>query len=619
MKKSILFFVLFLISISSYAQKEEYQELYLGWKKIYHFEGAVKGQQVDDKYYTPMQISYSDSIANWMQASYMPKGGLGDIKITVLDKIGLYNAYNKALPQSYGAIAYTYLYLKKDVKGKWTNETTHAFLWKVMANEVPEYLFHDLCTENQYYFTIPGMDEKLVKESGSKEFQYKKLYDLSSHKMIGNYINMVIPDFGDNQRRNIVILSKDSKFPFQQLSIGEVLSVTEKTLPLKLEEERKKILERTQGNQKDFDFYFNSEKQKHDKARATLTKLNEKYKTQLNDPAYINGGIFGIIDLANGYDIFAGQKVDENGTIKKTYPIYKVNPEMQSLCKTDKPQWIYLSWVGGILQDPVFQQMHEAIINNFDFDYVYNFFFNPEKVKGIKYKPLRSPMFKEELTVQELSEKSKTVAKDNKVIFFEDFSNTNVGKTPVNWISNNNSSAQKAVVVNPKNNSDNWVKIKGNKLAVKNMNPFPGDFVLTYDVAVPKGFEWGGKRLSLKLGKEKKSFLVEIRPGFDGSNGFLHVSAGDFGSEILNTSANSFGSDFPATGFSNNKDFNQVNIKVQKTGKELELYIDNQSVVKYKEAFISSIFTLDALEFSQSNSDSDNQKYYISNIKIERK
>jgi hypothetical protein len=616
--KTILLIIILFLNVFAFSQKNEYADQYIGWKKIYNFSGVRKGQQVDDKFYTPLQISYCDSIANWMQASYTPKGGLGDVKKTVLEKIGLYNSYNKALPQSYGAVAYTYLFLKKDAKGNWTNETSHAILWKVMANEVPEYLIHDMTTENQYYFTIPGMDEELVKQNGTNEFQYKKLYDLSSHKMIGKYINMVIPEFGDNQRRNVVILSKDNKFPFRQLSIGEVLNVIEKTLPIKLEEEKKKITERTQGNQKDYDFYFNSEKAKHDKAKVTLTKLREKYKNRFGELAYLNSGDFNIIDLSNGSDIFAGYKVEENGIIKKTYPVYGVVPEMQALCKTDKPQWIYISWVGGSLQEPVFQHMHESIINNFDFDYVYNFFFAPEKVKGKNYKPLRSPKFEEESNVKEVSDKSKTIAKDEKVIFFDDFSNTSAGKTPLNWISNNNSSAQKAVVENPKNNKENWVKIQGNSIRAKTISPFPENFSLSYDVAVPKGFEWGGKRLSLKIGKEKKSFLVEIRPGYDGSNGFLHVNVDDFGSEILNTTANSFGKDFPAIGFSNNKDFNQVSIKIQKTGKDLELFIDNQSVVKYKEAFYTSAFTLEGLEFNHSNSDSDNQKYYISNLKVEK-
>ncbi|MDZ7650952.1 MAG: hypothetical protein U5K54_29570 [Cytophagales bacterium] len=34
------------------------------------------------------------------------------------------------------------------------------------------------------------------------------------------------------------------------------------------------------------------------------------------------------------------------------------------------------------MNDPLEKHMHESIINNFNFDYVYNFFFYPEKVKG---------------------------------------------------------------------------------------------------------------------------------------------------------------------------------------------------------------------------------------------
>ena len=35
--------------------------------------------------------------------------------------------------------------------------------------------------------------------------------------------------------------------------------------------------------------------------------------------------------------------------------------------------------------------LQDAILNNFNFDYLYDFVFNPEKVKGQPYKPLRVP------------------------------------------------------------------------------------------------------------------------------------------------------------------------------------------------------------------------------------
>ena len=55
----------------------------------------------------------------------------------------------------------------------------------------------------------------------------------------------------------------------------------------------------------------------------------------------------------------------------------------------DTVQWDYYPG------DPAEKQQHDAIINNFNFEYVYNFFFAPEKVKGQPYKPMRSPAFKE--------------------------------------------------------------------------------------------------------------------------------------------------------------------------------------------------------------------------------
>jgi len=69
---------------------------------------------------------------------------------------------------------------------------------------------------------------------------------------------------------------------------------------------------------------------------------------------------------------------------------YKIDPEIAELCKKDKPQWILVQW-DYYPGDPAEKQQHDAIINNFNFEYVYNFFFAPEKVKGQPYKPSRDP------------------------------------------------------------------------------------------------------------------------------------------------------------------------------------------------------------------------------------
>ena len=72
----------------------------LGWMKIYNFKGAKAGMKVDNKVYSIAQLSICDSLVNWMQASYLPKGGLGDVKRVLSEKQGLYNNNDAAMPQN---------------------------------------------------------------------------------------------------------------------------------------------------------------------------------------------------------------------------------------------------------------------------------------------------------------------------------------------------------------------------------------------------------------------------------------------------------------------------------------------------------------------------------------
>jgi hypothetical protein len=387
--KLTLFFTVMLLPAFLAAQQnryDAYQNESIGWKKIYNFPPAIKSQQVDDKVYSAALISVTNLLANWIQMSYLPKGGLGDVKKTVLPKIGLYNAYNAALPPSYGAVAHIYTFLKKE-NGKWVNETTHANLWRIMANQVPDYPITDLCNENQYYFVLPGMDKELITRQGRNENNYSKLYDLSSIPGINQFFNVVLPEFGHLTRSNLIIMSKDNQFPFHQLTIGELLSITENTMQYLFDKDKKTLAEQNQGMPTDYTCHLNTLKEKHDKAKATIAPLRAKYKNQLSDPAYLEKGNFDITDLANGADILAGL----NDKIKTIYPVYRVKPEVLKLCKTDNPQWISISWDGGSMDEPAFRHMHESIINNFNFGYLYNYFFDSEKVKGIDYSPLKTP------------------------------------------------------------------------------------------------------------------------------------------------------------------------------------------------------------------------------------
>lgn len=383
--KHILFTTLIFCVTLAHAQPtfyDSYTDEVIGWKKTYNYPPATKPIQVDDKTYSASQISVANLLANWMQMSYMPKGALGDVKKTVLPKLGLYNSYVKALPHSYGAVVYSYVFLKKDASNKWVNETTHANIWRIMANEVPNADYYGipfLNNNKEFYFTIPDTDEQrweTVQEN------------TKNHPVIKKYHNTILPDFGGASNGKLIILSKDNVFPFQQLTIGEVLSLCENSISNWFKVEKKKIAEANQypGNKnmyKDYEFHLGQANEKAESAKQFLKELNKKYHDKSKQPAFLNNGKFDIADLANKSDIFSD---GENNN----YPVYKIKPELKAQCKTDKPQWITISWGGGTLPtDKKYKHFNESIINNFNYDYLYDYFFDNEKVKGKQYKSLK--------------------------------------------------------------------------------------------------------------------------------------------------------------------------------------------------------------------------------------
>jgi hypothetical protein len=110
----------------TFAQTEHFisrqilEDKVLGWMTVRTFAGVRKPMKVDDKLYSPAQLAFADSFATWIQASYLPKGGLADVGVRVSKKLGLYDATDAAKTQAYGAFANTYFELKYDSNRKMT-------------------------------------------------------------------------------------------------------------------------------------------------------------------------------------------------------------------------------------------------------------------------------------------------------------------------------------------------------------------------------------------------------------------------------------------------------------------------------------------------------------------
>ena len=194
-----------------------------------------------------------------------------------------------------------------------------------------------------------------------------------------------------------------------------------------------------------------------------------------------------------------------NGGTPKRLPVYTIDPRVVELCKTDAPQWIVMYWTAH-LNDPVNLSLHKAILNNVDFQYIYDYFFDPDKVKGQPYKPLRSPSFTEAAVAGKPSETATKNAADPAVVFFEDFSSSAVGKKPLNWQSTLDNTGASSVVTELKGLDGHWASMAGMQVTPTGMKtPLPRDFEVSYDVVAAQNYRWGAKGLTFKLSKTARN------------------------------------------------------------------------------------------------------------------
>jgi hypothetical protein len=380
--KCILTAAIVLHAATSFAQQIPRQDLadkVLGWMKIYNFAAARPPVTIDAKHYSAAQLAIADSFANWIQASYVPKGALGDVVRTVSGKLGLYNQNDAALPQTYGASARTYFQLKYDSGGKIVPYDASHLTWSITANGVIGEPLMVLNTPSDYYFLMPRFSRPAPPARPET-----RRYDLSNHPSLQPYITYFNdPEKSMNVAGTYVLLSKDNKLPFVTITKGEYLDKLAGAIERRYAKEKAAAIQGwPEGNArasalKDADA-------RYQKRLNVLDSNREKYRSLLQTAAAVSSLQPSEL-LENQVDVFEG-----SGAASERYPVYKIDPVMAELAKGDKPQWIRVYWDGDLL-DPVGKQQADAIVNNFNFAYLYDFFFDSEKVRGQPYKPLRSP------------------------------------------------------------------------------------------------------------------------------------------------------------------------------------------------------------------------------------
>lgn len=618
--KKVILITLIATTITSHAQVyidrigfdlESIAHIDIGWIKTVEYTKAPVAKQLGHRSYSAKQIGYSQQFVTWMQQSYLPKGCLGDVSY-YQNEIPKHSSTNSsygniinknldALPHLYGAMAKMYMFLKKDGNGKFVPQNNLGDYWHIEANQL-QYISNPvpfISTPEQYYFAMPRYqnDKREIKASDKAASQ---LSGFDTQKNLQPYIHFYIPPrFISDYSYYVVIMTRNNELPFEEITIGEFFSQAEKQLP----------------------FWQKAENRSEDlmaKAQKNLARLKEKYKNKWNDVAELRYpyGQIGFYDFVNAIE--GNTDLFEHDSQRTTIPIWKINKKTLDLCKTDQPQWLVIRWDGGMPNREYSMHKHTSILNNFNFEYVYNFFFDPEKVKGQAYKPLRSPTYKEAVVIAEASDASKKNASDKNVFFFEDFSTTTVSKKPIGWDAKLNGSGSTGIVTKPDGLEGNWVELRGHYInATLLKKPLPQNFTLSYDLVVPQNFTWGAKGLTMQLSKETspgnaESFLiVRLRPGSDGNNGEVTVET-KFPSPPGYSNGTKW---YVANGFSNNKKNNRITVTIKKADEKLQVFVDKTKIAEYEKA-IPAAHLFNALSFDCNGNSDENDKYFISNIKI---
>jgi hypothetical protein len=596
---STLLLLLSLYRTAPFAQEVPRQEIegkVLGWIRIYDYKGATRPVTLDQRVYSPAQLSIAQLFANWMQASYLPTGALGDVVQIRNEKLGPYNQNTAALPQSYGAYAKLYTELKYDANKKLTPMTNSHVAWSIAANAFYGDGAEAISTPDHYYFTLSNAGD-LDKA------------DLSRHPVLSQFPTY-FQRMAQTGNRKYVLLSRDRRLPFVTITKGQYLDAMESAIGRKRAAELKRITEAEQGDEKRIAVAMKDVDARTAKRLEVLAKNREMYKGRLQETAVIATGEPDLM-LENYPDVFEG-----GGGPRTLLPVYTIDPRLLELCRTDAPQWIVVSWTTN-LNDPVSRSLHEAILNNVDFQYIYDYFFDPARVKGQPYKPLRSPSFVETAAAVRPSETAAKNAADPGVHFFDDFSSGVVGRKPLNWKSTLDNTGASSVVAELPGLDGHWASMSGFELTPTGMKtPLPRDFELSYDVVAAQNYTWGAHGMTFKLsaapaaGRGPSFISVRIRPGFGGREGEV-VIEGQFPGAPGYLSGSKF---VGAPGFSNDAVNNRTTVTLRKKGELLQVFVGKAKVAEYEKG-VPPALQFDAMSF-QLGGVSANDRMFIGNIRI---
>ncbi|MDF2384071.1 hypothetical protein JMG10_21555 [Nostoc ellipsosporum NOK] len=362
-------------------EKSDIEKMELGWMKNLSF-GAAQPLSKNGRNYTAAQLDLGQKLASWWQSTYTPTGLLGELAVYQLitenvrpmtDKSYDFNEAEKdnfkALPNSYGITARLHYNVSKTATQKFTPSPGNwsYVTWYMQANNMQgigtQAVF--LSSPDEYYFQQIRYDvTKKGTFSGDYYEEWYNYRNFANSPNLKKYDHYLDPD----RRRYNIIMTRDGKpLPFEQVTVGELITRLEKRFPVMAKSARDTEIER---------------------AKKGLAIIKEQMKNNYNEYVYLTHNMQ--IDIATLYNTDERSKVsdwlktrvsyEKNGYTSVYYPLLRLKKGVKESCNNSGPQWMVFSL--GVPSEKNyggFIHLMDHFVSRFNYDYVYQYVFGDKK------------------------------------------------------------------------------------------------------------------------------------------------------------------------------------------------------------------------------------------------
>lgn len=410
-----------------------------------------------------------NKMVEWMKKSYIPVGGLGTT--------GRYiSKYSYGVNGLVWNVSHDKMWT--DAKGNFRpipEENTKFYMVANIIYGASDSKF--LSSTDEWYLTV----EPDGYGSSNDDVKFRNGFDPRIHPNAYKYLTWI-------NDMHTVYLAPGNKLPMVPVTRGELLDRAEASINDRfLADKRKEKEAYWPGNTKAIEDAMQYEQTTADKYRANIRMLRERYKNALQEPAYVSDQQLTLYSFQTDPDIFSVKELERK--LKHYYPVYKIDKATIQKLQGDQPLWVAVSFPYETKErGNQLYEMYTALSQNINYDYIYNYFFDPEKIKGIAYTPANEAQLNARLDAY----RKKNNANINAVAdtkgwaanthFQDNFENNELNSEPKNWFFSKFD--EHDAVVELKNQPGKWLRLGYNNNTSPSLlkKPLPKNFTAEFDL-----------------------------------------------------------------------------------------------------------------------------------------